>query len=156
MILQIAKHECFTTNVRFTVKRGQDLNTAAKILLFEYGGDLRETTKNMLDEFVSSSAREAKEKLELAGRRVVDILNDMTEIFLPRGDLLTSGGIFPVYYWLVRSRHEDDYPVLRKFLVRFQEERRRNRELSVANPKSGAIDRKLLNYDRYNRSTNDQ
>ena len=61
-----------------------------------------------------------------------------------------------VYYWLVRSRHEDDYPVLCEFLVRFQEERRRNCELSVANSKSGAIDRKLLNYDRYNRSTNDQ
>ena len=40
---QIAKHEFFVENVKFTTKRGQDLNAAAKILLFEYHKELRET-----------------------------------------------------------------------------------------------------------------
>src|ERR1019366_1218747 len=103
---QVAKHELFAVNVRFTTKRGQDLNAAAKILLFEFHGELRETKKKNLDNFSREMQQKPAAELELAGRRVIDTLDSMTEIFLPKDSLLGSAGVFPVYFWLVRNGDE--------------------------------------------------
>lgn len=149
---RIAKHEFFSENVTFAVKRGQDLNAAAKVLYFEYSGQLKETKKSSLDAFVKASAAELP-SLELAARKTVDVLDSMTEIFLPKDGLLGSAGIFPVYYWFVRSRDEKDFPYLREFLVRFEDNRRANRLLKADDPR---LDSSLLGYDRLNRSTDDQ
>jgi hypothetical protein len=154
VIREIAKHEFFQIDIAFPVSRGQDMNAAAKVLYFEFRKGLGETKKSMLDEFVHA-ARSQKDTLELAGRKVLDTLDDMSEIFLPKDKLLASGGTFPVYYWLVRQRSARDYPYIRAFLVRFEEKRRENRELLSANPKSKMIDEELMRYDAYNRSTND-
>ncbi|HZW94983.1 MAG TPA: DUF262 domain-containing protein [Candidatus Eremiobacteraceae bacterium] len=151
---QIAKHEVFTENVSFTVKRGQDLNAAAKILYFEFAGFPGETKKSSLDQLVTVAAKDRK-GLELAARKVVDVLDSMSEIFLPRDKLLGSAGIFPVYYWFVRSRNGNDFPFIREFLVRFEEDRRTNRELSANSPNSADVDQELLRYDSLNRSTDD-
>jgi len=51
---------------------------------------------------------------------------------------------------------ETDFPQIREFLVRFEEARRRNRELVATQPNSKRIDRRLVEYDQLNRSTNDQ
>ncbi len=149
---QIAKHDLFKENASFAVSRGQDLNAAAKILYFEYSSGLKETKKKSLDQFVKDSAKHRK-ALELAGRKSLDVLDNMSEIFLPRDTLLGSAGVFPVYYWLVRGRRAEESPFIREFLVRFEEERRRNRSLPEDDP---AIDNQLLNYDRMNRSTDDE
>lgn len=156
VIRQIAAHEFFAININFPVKRGEDLNAAAKILMFEYYGGLGETKKQNLDGFVRATAEEKKERLELAGRRVVDTLNDMASIFLPNDKLLASAGILPVYYWLVRNVEQSRHPRLREFLVRFEETRRRNRQLVNETPDSRSIDHALIEFDNYNRSTNDQ
>ena len=155
VIRQIAKHELFVENVKFPTKRGQDLNAAAKILLFEYHDELRETKKKNLDEFVCEMEQKPTSHLELAGRRVVDTLENMTEIFLPKDRLLGSAGVFPVYYWFVRNEDESRYHHLREFLVKFEADRRQNRQLISQDPKSKQIDPELTKYDRYNRSTDD-
>jgi hypothetical protein len=98
-------------------------------------------------------AQENEKAMELAARKVIDVLDNISEIFLPRDKLLTSAGVFPVYYWFVRSRPSEDSPFLREFLVRFEEERRRNRELSSEDPNDPNVDTQLLQYDRLNRST---
>jgi len=156
IIREIAQHDFFKTNIKFAIKRGQDLNTAAKMLIFEYYGTLRETKKRNLDDFVENSSRENNGKLEVAGRRTLDILNDMSSIFLPKDQLLSSSGIVPVYYWLVRNQNQEKYPFLREFLVRFEEERNNNRRLNQEPPESRNIDQNLLDYDTLNRSANDQ
>src|SRR6185295_8246603 len=95
MLREIAKHEFFASVVRFPATRGQELNTAAKFLLFEYQEQLRETKKSVLDRFVQSAKRfraEQRSKLELSGRRVVDVLEDMSRVFLPKDYLLASAG----------------------------------------------------------------
>jgi hypothetical protein len=102
VIREIAKHDFFITNIAFTVKRGQDLNAAAKVLMFEHQGKLTETKKRNLDAFVRDMAKKS-DRLELSGRHVLDALNDMSEIFLPKDRLLTSAGVFPVYYWFIRN-----------------------------------------------------
>ncbi|HEX4006246.1 MAG TPA: DUF262 domain-containing protein [Acidobacteriaceae bacterium] len=149
---QIAKHEFFKQNVAFTSARGQDLNAAAKIVYFEYSSGLKETKKSSLDQFAKVSAKHRK-ALELAGRKVLDVLDDMSEIFLPNDSLLRSAGVFPVYYWFVRSRALKDFPYVREFLVRFEETRKENRSRDEDDPE---LDSQLLTYDRLNRSTDDE
>lgn len=156
LIREIAKHELFQEYVRFTVKRGQDLNAAAKILYIEYNAKLKETKKTNLDKFVSTAKGRVKEKLELSARKVMDILSDMTEVFLPHDKLLGSAGVFPVYYWFVRSRKASDLSKVREFLVRFEEARLKNRDLVARKPDSTKIDQQMVEYDQFNRSTNDQ
>jgi hypothetical protein len=155
LIRRISKHEFFDTNVSFPTKRGQDLNAAAKVLMFEYFGSIRETKKRNLDEFVKQAAKE-KGKLELAARRVVDVLDDMTTLFLPNDKILGSAGILPVYYWFVRSVDDTDFSIVREFLVNFENERKENRRLVSEAPTSRRVDQELLEFDNFNRSTNDQ
>jgi hypothetical protein len=155
VIRQITKHELFANNINFTVKRGEDLNAAAKLLMFEYYEELRETKKKNLDEFVKNAAKDETGRLELAGRRVIDVLDNMATIFLPKDKLLASAGVLPVYYWLVRELNESYYPRLREFLVRFEEARKINRQLVIKEPNSKAIDQEMVEFDNYNRSTND-
>lgn len=156
VIRNIAAHELFTSNVKFPVTRAQDKNAAAKLLLFEFHGDLKETKKRNLDEFVKEmSKKKQNAQLEVAGRRVLDVLGQMTEIFLPEDALLASAGVFPVYYWFVRNTDEKHYHCVRKFLVDFEEARRANRHLMAKDPNSPQIDRELAQYDKFNRSTDD-
>ena len=75
--------------------------------MFEYYDNMKETTKKILDDFVSEMKNSGnKTKLELSLRRVLDTLNDMASIFLPEDNLLNSAGTLPVYYWFVRSLKE--------------------------------------------------
>jgi hypothetical protein len=53
VIRQIAKHEFFTSYIRFDTQRGEDLNVVAKLLSFEYHGKPQPTKKADLDGFVS-------------------------------------------------------------------------------------------------------
>lgn len=94
-------------------------------------------------------------QLELPGRRVVDTLEHMAEIFLPKDPLLGSAGVFPVYYWLVRNEDKNNYHRLREFLVKLEAERKQNRQLMTQNPDSKQIDSELSKFDRFNRSTDD-
>ena len=154
IIRRISRHNFFQVCARFQMSRAQDQNAAAKLLLFEYQDDLAET-KSTLDQFVRNARRQPKERLELAGRKTVDILDRMEEIFLPRDILLSSAGQVPIFYWLIRSHNETDDQFIREFLVKFERERRENRKLVEFNPLDKKIDRKLLEYDQYNRNTND-
>jgi len=157
IIRQIAKHEFFSDNIKFLVKRGGDLNAAAKILLFEYFNDVRETKKRNLDLFVKETIdRSHSKNLQLAARLVLEGLEDMASIFLPRDQLLGSAGIIPVYYWFIRGIKEQEYRFVREFLVKFETERHRNRIKLVEKGKgSKDIDNQLIEFDNYNRSPND-
>ncbi len=157
VIRSIAKHELFMTNINFSVQRGADLNAAAKVLMIEYYGKLLETKKRNLDEFVEKEAsrRQVKDQLELAGRRVIEVLDNMATIFLPNDTLLTSAGIFPVYYWLVRDLDEKHFPKLREFLVRIEEDRKTTLKLVANDPQNENVDQVLVQLNNYYRSAND-
>ena len=152
----IAKHEFFTTSIAFTVKRGEDLNTAAKLIMFEYEGKVSETKKRNMDQFTRDASKAPREKLELAVRRVFGTIEVMSVIFLPKDRLLSSSGIIPVYYWLVRSVAQKHHRFIRQFIIEFEEARKANRQLNNDQPRSTDIDRELISFDTFNRSTNDQ
>ena len=156
IIRQIANHEFFTVNVVFETKRGQDQNAAAKMLSFEYHSDFQDTKKQDLDLFVRSLGKKSHEVLELAGRRVIENLDSMNAIFLPNDSLLNSAGIVPVYYCLVRGMDEKRFLRFREFINAFERARRHNRALIRNNPDSQAIKPILVEYDNYNRSTNNK
>lgn len=154
VIRQMAKHEFFTDLIAFTVQRGQDLNAAAKLLSFEFFEKPQETKKITLDGFVSS-AGDNRNQLELAARRTYAMLNALTGIFLPKDRLLGSAGILPVYYWFVRGLPEEDHSLVRDFLVQFEVARKANRQRAENGAELSDIDRQLVEYDGFNRNTND-
>lgn len=155
IIRELVKHEFFHEIIKFKVSRGEDLNAAAKILMMEHHNSVKQTTKkNDLDQFVSSAKRE-KERVELAARQVREVLDDMATVFLPKDVLLGSAGIFPVYYWLIRELSIKELSEIRSFLVHFEKLRQNNREKVRANASSEEIDQELVDFDNYNRSTND-
>ncbi len=153
---RMAKHPFFETYVSFATKRGQDLNAAAKLMMFEYNEGLSETKKRNMDAFTKNAAKSGRSQLELAARRVIDVLDVMTTIFLPSDRLLASSGVVPVYYWFVRSLPEKKQPLIREFLVEFERRRKENRRLTEQQPKSRQVARDLIDFDNFNRSTNDQ
>jgi len=87
---------------------------------------------------------------------VLENLDSMSSIFLPNDSLLNSAGIIPVYYWLVRDMHDNRFPKFREFINAFEKERRYNRQLIREEPNSRSIRSKLVEYDNYNRSTNNE
>jgi hypothetical protein len=149
-------HELFKSSISFPKKRAQDKNAATKLLLFEFNGKPVETKKASLDKFNAQAKKEHKEKIELSSRRVIDTLDRMSEIFLPKDPLLRSAGVFPVYYWFVRENDTKQDQYVREFLNAFEKARKENREIA-SDPKSAAnADTELLTFDRLNRSTDDE
>lgn len=150
----IGEHSFFEETIKFSTKRAGDLNTAAKLLLFEYRGNPVSTKKVDLDKFTQSKSIE-DEKLELSGRRAINTLDSMKEIFLPRDTLLASSGLVPVYYWLVRKLSNEKLVRFREFLVDFEDQRKANRDLQRTDPNAPS-ESKFSRFDALNRSTNDQ
>jgi hypothetical protein len=154
MIRVVSKHSFFEETIRFSVARAGDLNAATKIAMFEYNGRLLSTKKRDLDSFARLKSVDS-DKLELSGRKVLETLDFMQEIFLPRDHLLSSSGIFPVYYWFIRSQGPDRYRFIRQFLVEFESSRTGNRDLQK-NFGAEELDPVLNLFDTFSRSTNDQ
>jgi hypothetical protein len=78
----------------------------------------------------------------------------MERVFVPGDQLLKTQGPVTVYYWLIREVGEARLPILRQFLIEFDEIRKTNRR--AAKVTAATADTELLNYDLLDRSTNDQ
>ena len=145
---ELQKHAVFTSVVRFSAARGQQLNAATKVLLFEFHGSPMETKKRNLDAFVRTASRGNAAHVEQAGRRASDVLDQMSEVFIPSDVLFRSAGSFPVYYWLVRETRQKDHGRIREFLTAFTNELERGHQLFSAEA--------IAEYRAYDRSTNDE
>lgn len=157
VIRQISKHEFFTTYIRFNTSRMTDQDTAAKMLMLEFHEKILETKRRNLDEFVAETSKNRKDKtrLELAGRKVVEYLDYMTMIFLPKDALLSSAGVVPVYYWLVRNIDQEYFSGLREFLVRIEKQRKTVLRLVSTDRQNEILDQEFVRFNSYYRSPND-
>jgi hypothetical protein len=159
VIRSLTEHSVFRESIRFSVKRAGDQNAAAKALIFEYEGRPVNTKKTTLDEFARGIQVDKKPvdkiKLELAARRAVDTFDAMDEVFLPHDELLASAGIFPVYYWLIRNISQYYRDEIRPFLIKFEQNRKDNREAQKELGSLASVDQQYSRYDTLNRSTND-
>ncbi|MDB9411276.1 DUF262 domain-containing protein [Microcystis aeruginosa] len=154
VIRRIASHVVFWEVIKFSTNRAGDANAAAKILLFEYYNVPVGTKKKDLDGFAMGADVNGV-KLELAARRTIDTLDEMRDVFVPNDVLLSSAGIFPVYYWFVRTVDPIYHGYMRPFLVEFEKIREANRKLQTEVPGSNGIIEEYIQYDTFNRSTND-
>lgn len=151
MVRTVSAHRFFTSNVKFSTNKGQDLNCAAKIFMFEALGGLQETKKVTLDRFVLNSGIEHK-KAENALPILLETLDDMAELFQFHDPLLASEGQIPVYYWLSRNANEAHAPYIRDFLEDFHTAI--NSDSDVASKYVGLAD--VLSYKTASRSVNDK
>lgn len=115
IIRNIRDHEFFTSNIKFNTSRGQDLNCAAKIFMFEVTGTFQETKKTSLDRFVETNSYSNK-KIKDSVTSIVQTLGRMSQVFQFKDFLLRSEGPVPVYYWLFRHSSAEVVPYIRDFL----------------------------------------
>jgi hypothetical protein len=151
-IRRITEHAFFNEYIKFSTLRGQDKNTAAKLLLIEFRGKFVDVKRVQLDRFVEEGIASETDEFGIAADRVTSVLNRMIAVFVRKDPLLSSQGLVPVYYWLVREFGALDS--LREFLIRFERSRKANSELAGTKPE--AADQELLAFDLLNRNTNDQ
>lgn len=154
VIRRLTEHAIFLDTIKFSTKRAGDQNAAAKVLLFEYEGKPVGTKKTDLDKFAAAKDIK-KDQLELSARRVLDTLDEMEDVFLPSDVLLSSAGVFPVYFWLVRSVDPKYHEDIRPFLIFFENERKTHRDQQKELSPSVEVDQQFARYDTLNRSTND-
>jgi len=152
LINEIANHKFFRTRIRFTTKRKQEYNAAAKILLIEFRGKFVDTKRTHLDRFVQEGVKSQATTFDRAAGRVRNVLKDMVSVFDRKDPLLSSQGPITLYYWFVKN-HVDEKPLIREFLVKFDMQRRANRKLVAEGKKA---DEELLRFDLLSRSINDQ
>jgi len=120
IVREIRSHDFFKSNIRFTTTSGQDLNSAAKLIMLEVTGELQETKKSNIDRFAKENANRAD--LGKSAAVVYSTLDLMSETFQFKDNLLRSEGQIPVYYWLFRNTESDRVGYLRDFLEAFQED----------------------------------
>jgi Protein of unknown function DUF262 len=152
LIDAIARHKFFRKCIRFTTKRKQEFNAAAKILLIEFRGKFVDTKRTHLDRFVQEGLKSQTTTFDRAAERVKEVLDDMASVFAPKDLLLSSQGPITLYYWFVK-RHTDSREAIREFLVAFDAQRKENRKRVQEGKKA---DEELLRFDLLSRSINDQ
>lgn len=152
LIKKIVDNKFFIENIRFTTKRKQDENLAAKLLLIEFRGGFVDTKKIHLDRFVEEGLKTEATDFKKAEKRVSSILKDMNEIFQVKDKLLKGSGHIPVYYWFIKKNRKNKNEI-RDFLIKFENLRVENRQ---KDPKKSSIIKELADYDLHIRNANDQ
>jgi hypothetical protein len=154
LIRRLAANPFFSQKIRFQVKRAQDQNTVAKLLLIEFRGEFVDTKKIHLNRFVDEAILAESTDFERAASRAEDVFAQMCNVFVERDPLLASQGQLPVYYWFVRTFWASHGAMLREFLVDFT--RRLGTVRNVESEAAHRADPELVKYLTLNRSVNDQ
>jgi hypothetical protein len=181
LIRDLADHP-FWARTRFNKQRGQDKNTAAKLLLLEHAGTFVDTKRRHLDQLVSKTNQQAANQDDQDGydddpdvttddeivnaavdaentdigrsaERVKATLSLLAPLFIDNDQLLAQQAMIPVIYWLARDLEPSDLTALRAFLQQFGEERLANRKRQIDDP---ARDLTLNHFELMARSSNDQ
>lgn len=179
LIRRLVAHKFFKEKVSFSTLRGQDLNSAAKLLLLEHAGGPFDTKKTQLDRLVTEpnwvldhrggadrdrldraiggfvEAVQETENVDVAhSADLVEVsLNRIAPIFRKRDPLLSAQAQLPIIYLLASRIPDERLHLLKPFLSNFNRERERNRKLSIADVQR---DQELVQFELMNRSSNDQ
>ena len=156
MIRELTLHPFFESRIRFSTKRMQEFNLAAKLLLIEFNKGFVDTKARDLDAFVLGGTNSTATKLKTyrkAEARVQENLETLALAFNPKDKLLSSQGHIPVYYWVLRElpKYREKF---RPFLEVFTDQVLKNLRLSRID--SDSADNELLTYYTQGRTTNDQ
>lgn len=158
-IKKVASEPFFEKKVRFSNRRYQYLEVAARLMFIEENmasGRLLDTKKPLLDNFVKEyKSGKARHVTKISGE-VKAVLSAMSSVFNAKDMLLASQSSVPVYYLLFRRAIDRGSlkVVSRKKFVEFNELRQENRLKAASD--IGKADYELLEYDRMSQQgTND-
>lgn len=154
VIRKVAKHRFFTRSLPFANMRYKHFDIATKFLLIENNGEITDTKKEYLDEFVRSFEK-AKSVPDDLRPKCTEVLTSMRKMFTIKDSLLRSIGMVTVYYTVFRQairegwRDRLDRAMFQEFeVVREENRKQAEKELTKA-------DYDLLEFDRLSQSPND-
>lgn len=143
----------FQEKLPFGNKRYRHFDLATKFLYILHKGQLVDTKKVHLDEFVRSFASGAlREEADKLLENAREILQKMNGVFVDSDPLLRSVGSVILYFFLFLDAKRFDWNISRKEFVDFEGVREINRGNAEKGKKA---DFTLLEYDRLTQSPND-
>jgi hypothetical protein len=157
LIRDLSNHNFFTNKVPFNNKRYRHYDIIAKLLLFADRGKVVDTKKIHLDRFVKSFIGNTVDSTQSIKSKTDETLNSMDMIFNNNDTLLKLVTMVPVYFGLfmvLLSGNKFDI-LSRDTLLRFEQEKRRNRELAQNDEENDNINYDWLEFDRLTQSPND-
>ena len=158
-IREVSKHRYFTSKVKFSNKRYQHLEVAARLLLSEIylqdTGKLIDTKKVYLDKFVKDNS-DNKERMASLKNDVESILDKMSGVFSDSDELLRAQGNMVLYYLLFRNAISigEIEKITRRRLLDFRQKLTQNRNEAERDYANSSFE--LLEFDRLSQQgTND-
>lgn len=157
LIKELASHHFFKSSVPFNNHRYRHYDVIAKVLLLAERAKITDTKRIHLDKFVKSYIGQGPDSVESLHYRVSSYLDRMAEIFQKADKLLKLVTMVPVYFalFMVLAARGNQGDVTRSALVKFDEEKRKNRELAQNDEESENINFDWLEFDRLTQSPND-
>lgn len=154
-VRKLAKEPFFTEKVPFPNKRYRHFDLATKFLLAEHEGQVSDTKKRRLDDFVESFAQAPRTKMPAFLKKAQANLEFMTPVFSDDDWLLRQVGMVMLYYHLFRVAEKGGWrtEITRKKLADFDAKRAANR--AAMEKGSDGVDLDLIEFDRYAQSPND-
>ena len=158
-IKEIAASPFFQKKIRFSNKRYQHLEVAARLLFIEFNlrhEKILDTKKPLLDQFVRDHKSGKKAAVAKLKDRVLSVLSVMASQFVGKDVLLASQGAVPIYYLIFREAMSSGKltKLSRRRFAAFNAERQKNRDLAAND--LGKADYELLEFDRMSQQgTND-
>lgn len=157
IIKDLAGHEFFKSVIPFNNHRYRHYDVVAKLLLLAERGKITDTKRVHLDRFVKSYVGQGPDSVQGLHYRVTTYLDSMVKVFQRSDKLLKLVTMIPVYFalFMVLAARGHETDVTRAALVKFDEDKRRNRELAQNDEESVNINFDWLEFDRLTQSPND-
>ncbi|WP_294184263.1 DUF262 domain-containing protein [uncultured Sphingobacterium sp.] len=157
-IREVSNHKLFTRKVKFTNKRYQHAEVAARFLLVESSqhdhSKLIDTKKVYLDSMAKNYRNNRTKLVENFVEVVENVCDEMVKTFIDNDHLLRTQGSMVVYYLFFKELIEKGKVVKRKSLEDFDKKVKDNRTLAENNYEKADFD--LLEFDRLSQhGTND-
>ncbi|MEW6715079.1 MAG: DUF262 domain-containing protein [Nitrospirota bacterium] len=159
-IRDIASHRFFTEKVKFSNKRYQHKEVAARFLLLieslQVSEKIIDTKKVYLDIMTRNYKKGRKKEVTNFKNKVINVLDSLTTVFSNNDDLLLAQGTMTVYFLLFKNAQKKNIvdQISRKKLLEFRRNLKNNRIVAESNFEKANYD--LLEYDRMSQQgTND-
>ena len=150
----LTHHNFFVNKLPFNNQRYRHLDLATKFLYIALRGQIVDTKKGFLDNFVRNQRGHNIDPLISEVERTLDA---MSRVFINSDFLLRSVGTVMLYYHVFVDAIRTGWIATldRADFVRFEEIRVKNREEAEAQDGMPPADYALLEYDRFTQSPND-
>jgi hypothetical protein len=155
-IRKLSKEVFFVRKLPFENRRYRHFDLATKFLLSEFEGQVVDTKKARLDDFVNKFSTQSRTRAHGFVRQAQENIARMAAIFTDKDAQLRQVGMVMLYYQLFRVAHKQGWAgeISRKKLVDFDKRRATNRAL-METGEAKNIDLDLIEFDRYAQSPND-